>query len=73
MKTDLRIRLHLPALIIVLGSFQVAAQDFTYATNNGTITITGYIGPGGNVTIQARSMACRLPASGTRRSRTAPA
>ncbi len=27
------------------------AQDFTYTTNNGTITITGYIGPGGNVTI----------------------
>jgi len=29
----------------------VAAQDFTYAINNGTITITGYVGPGGNVTI----------------------
>lgn len=27
------------------------AQDFTYNTNNGTITITAYIGPGGSVTI----------------------
>ncbi len=27
------------------------AQDFTYTTNNGTITITGYTGPGGDVTI----------------------
>jgi len=25
--------------------------DFTYTTTNGTITITGYIGPGGNVAI----------------------
>jgi len=29
------------------------AQDFTYTNSNGTITITGYIGPGGNVTIPA--------------------
>jgi hypothetical protein len=27
------------------------AQDFTYTNNNGTITITGYTGPGGDVTI----------------------
>jgi len=27
------------------------AQDFTYTTNNGTITITGYLGSGGAVTI----------------------
>jgi len=27
------------------------AADFTYITNNGTITITGYIGSGGNVVI----------------------
>ena len=27
------------------------AQDFTYTNTNGTITITGYIGPGGNVAI----------------------
>ena len=31
---------------------QVAqSQDFAYATNNGTITITGYTGPGGAVNI----------------------
>ena len=29
----------------------VQAQDFTYVTNKGTITITGYTGPGGAVTI----------------------
>jgi hypothetical protein len=29
------------------------AEDYTYITNNGTITITGYIGPGGAVTIPA--------------------
>src|SRR5690242_2284379 len=29
------------------------AQDFTYTNRNGTITITGYIGPSGNVTIPA--------------------
>jgi len=27
------------------------SQDFTYTTNNGTITITGYTGPGGVVSI----------------------
>jgi hypothetical protein len=27
------------------------AADFTYVTNNGAITITGYVGAGGNVTI----------------------
>ena len=29
----------------------VQAQDYTYTTNNGGITITGYTGPGGDVTI----------------------
>jgi hypothetical protein len=27
------------------------AADFTYVTNNGAVTITGYVGAGGNVTI----------------------
>ena len=36
----------------------------TYTTNNGTITITGYTGPGGAVTIPARSMACRVTSIG---------
>ena len=30
---------------------QSNAEDFTYTNTNGTITITGYIGPGGDVTI----------------------
>ena len=29
------------------------AADYIYETNNGTITITGYTGPGGGVTIPA--------------------
>ena len=29
----------------------VAQAQFTFTTNNGAITITGYTGPGGNVTI----------------------
>ncbi len=33
-----------------LGS-SVQAADYTYTTNNGTITITGYTGPGGDVSI----------------------
>src|ERR1041385_2247182 len=38
----------LPMLMLFTGA---QAQDFTYTTNNGTIAITGYTGPGGNVTI----------------------
>ena len=29
----------------------VVQAQFTFTTNNGAITITGYTGPGGNVTI----------------------
>src|SRR3974390_517371 len=29
----------------------IVHAQFTYTTNNGTITITGYTGPGGDVTI----------------------
>ena len=38
-------------LLLLLLPTVTQAQDFTYTTNNGTITITGYIGPGGVVTI----------------------
>jgi len=34
-------------LLLVLLPVSAQAQDYTYATNNGTITITGYFGPGG--------------------------
>src|SRR5665213_2811651 len=45
----------LPAFIaLLLLALSIAAQaQFTYTTNNGTITITGYTGPGGDVTIPA--------------------
>ena len=37
--------------LVLIGEIQ--AQDFTYTNTNGTITITSYIGPGGNVVIPA--------------------
>src|SRR5215469_11397619 len=39
------------ALLLLFSIAALPAQDFTYTNNNGTITITGYTGPGGNVTI----------------------
>jgi len=41
---------------------EVAAQDFTYSTNNGMLTIVGYTGSGGAVTVP--SMAFGLPVTG---------
>src|SRR5260221_705206 len=41
----------LTLLMGVLGSVLAQAQDFTYTTNNGAITITGYIGSGGSIII----------------------
>ncbi len=38
-------------LLVVLALPAVVQAQFTYTTNNGTITITGYTGPGGAVTI----------------------
>jgi len=38
-------------LLLVLATAVTHAEDFTYTTNNGAITITGYTGPGGDVTI----------------------
>src|SRR5712672_3501673 len=35
--------------VVLVGELQ--AQDFSYTNTNGTITITGYTGPGGNVII----------------------
>ena len=39
------------AFLLLLLTAVVQALDFTYTNTNGTITITGYTGPGGNVTI----------------------
>lgn len=40
-------------LLVLLLTMPAAgqAQDYTYTTNGGAITITGYSGPGGTVTI----------------------
>ena len=40
----------LPLLLLLALPAAVQAQ-FTYTNNNGAITITGYTGPGGDVTI----------------------
>jgi hypothetical protein len=37
--------------LLLLLTAEVQAPDFTYTNTNGTITITGYTGPGGNVAI----------------------
>ena len=44
---------NLPALLgfLLLSTPLAATAQFIYTTNNGTITITGYTGPGGAVTI----------------------
>jgi len=39
------------ALLFMLPQWDTQAQDYTYTTNDGSITITGYFGPGGAVTI----------------------
>jgi hypothetical protein len=38
-------------LLLLTFPAGVEAEDYSYTTNNGTITITGYSGPGGSVTI----------------------
>jgi hypothetical protein len=43
---------YLAQLLLLLAlPAAVQAEDYTYTTDNSTITITGYIGPGGAVTI----------------------
>src|SRR5215831_5411190 len=53
--TTLRLRYGLAQRVFLLWLLmliaKVQAQDFTYTTNNGSLTITGYTGPGGDVII----------------------
>ncbi|HLH56046.1 MAG TPA: leucine-rich repeat domain-containing protein [Verrucomicrobiae bacterium] len=37
--------------LLLLLVVKAGAEDFTYINNNGAITVTGYTGPGGNVTV----------------------
>ena len=46
-----RTAVKLLSLLLLMLATPVQAQDFTYTTNSGTITITKYTGPGGDVTI----------------------
>jgi len=48
MKTSVKVLLRLLLLLALPAAVQA---QFTFTTNNGTITITGYTGPGGDVTI----------------------
>jgi hypothetical protein len=43
----------LPLLLLLALPAVVQAEDYTYTTNNSTITITGYTGSGGDVAIPA--------------------
>lgn len=43
-----------PLLLVLALAFPLQAQ-FTYITNNGAITITKYVGPGGDVTIPSET------------------
>ena len=51
MKTTLRLTIAAFGLATFNVSVLVHAQDYTYTTDNSTITITKYTGPGGAVTI----------------------
>ena len=61
MKTNLRRSLLQACLLAaaLLALPAVVQAQFNYTTNNGTITITGYAGPGGDVTIPDTIPACR--------------
>ena len=52
-------RILLPALLLLPEC--TAQAQFTYTTNNGVITITGYTGPGGEVTVPDTITGCRSP------------
>lgn len=51
MKTSLRLTILALGLAIFNVSTAVVRAQYTFETNNGTITITQYTGPGGDVTI----------------------
>lgn len=50
----------LPVLLLLTLPAPVQAQ-FTFTTNNGAITITGYTGPGGAVVIPSSTNGSQLP------------
>ena len=62
MKTSFKVLL--PLLLVLMLPAVVQAQ-FTFTTNNGTITIIGYAGPGGAVTIPDTINGCPVTAIGT--------
>jgi len=58
------------AVILVALLGKVRAEDYTYTTNNGAITITQYRGPGGVVTIPSTINGLPVISIGSRRSPT---
>jgi hypothetical protein len=53
---------HLLVLLALLGLPSGATAQFTFLTNSGTVTVIGYTGPGGSVTIPSSTGA--LPVTG---------
>ena len=51
MKQNMLVYKFLPLLLLTVFPSIAQALDYTYTTNNGAITITGYTGPGGDVSI----------------------
>src|SRR5690242_16114622 len=60
----MRVGLHggLYLVLLLIAKAVGQSQDFTYTTNNGEITITGYTGPGGAVNVP--SVINQLPVTG---------
>ncbi len=56
----------LPALLLLLNMPAVVQGQFLYTTNDGTVTITGYTGPGGAVTIPSTTNGWPVTSIGVR-------
>jgi hypothetical protein len=61
------------SLLLLFALPAVVQAQFNYTTNNGTITITGYTGPGGDVTIPSATNGLPVTSIGSGRSLTVPA
>ena len=51
--------------LLLLLALPAARAQFTYTTNNGAITITGYTGPGGDVIIPSMTNGLPVTSIGT--------
>ncbi len=51
MRCSMGFKLLAAGILVLIGTMEVLASDYLYTTNNNTITITDYIGLGGDITI----------------------